>query len=292
VSGELAPAAWRDCESCGSLEADTVYDAEGYQVARCRACGLVFVRNPPTEESLPRFYDREYWEDPERPGYGGYGEAEPRKRHHFRGLLRSLERLAAPPGDLLEVGSAYGYFLAEARLRGWRVQGVEPSAHAAAEARDRLGLAVHRGRLEDLPDAPSSVDVVTMWDVIEHLPRPLRTLRAAAARLRPGGVLAVSTGDVASLSARLHGRNWSLLTPPWHLFYFSRRTLAAMVQRAGLEVVRTAGDGVVAADPDSPAPRLPKAIQSVLLSPLVTGAFRQIGLGMTVYLYARKPSLP
>jgi SAM-dependent methyltransferase len=265
---------------------------DDYDIVRCRGCGLMFVGNPPAEERLPDLYGHAYWEAPSEPGYGSYKDAEHRKRHHFRGLLAGLERQASSRGDLLEVGSAYGYFLAEARDRGWRVQGVEPSAHAATEARERLGLPIHHGRLEDLPDGNGPVDVLAMWDVIEHLPRPLRTLRAAATRLRPGGLLAVSTGDVASVSARLHGRDWSLLTPPWHLFYFSRRTLVAMVERAGLQVVRVAGDGVVGIDPDSRAPRLSGPLRWLLLSRPATTCFRRLGFGMTAYIYARKPTLP
>ena len=69
-----------------------------------------------------------------------------------------------------------------------------------------------------------------MWDVIEHLPDPRRTVEAAWERLRPGGLLALSTGDVGSMAARLHGRDWSLMTPPWHQFYFSRKTMRAAAQ--------------------------------------------------------------
>ncbi|MGE0453012.1 MAG: class I SAM-dependent methyltransferase [Vicinamibacteria bacterium] len=274
---------------CGEKRAKQLWQVREYRVVRCRGCGLVFVGNPPEEAQLAGFYQEDYWEAPDHPGYGGYGKAESRKRHHFRGLLATLERVAPRVGDLLEVGCAYGYFLAEARDRGWRASGLEPSAHAARQARDRLGLSVHNASIEDLPSAPDSVDAVVLWDVIEHLPRPLRTLRAAAARLRPGGVLGLSTGDIGSLSAHLHGRDWSLLTPPWHLFYFSSATLASMLRRAGLEIVRAGGDGVVGVDPESPRPRLPKAIRAALLSPLATRPFRQLGLGMTVFMFARKP---
>src|SRR5438045_3277427 len=85
---------------------------------------------------------------------------------------------------------------------------------------DDFGLEFSEQPFTELPAEPGSLDAVVLWDVIEHLPNPRETLEAAGAWLRPGGVVAISTGDVDSLSARLHGRDWSLMTPPWHQFYF------------------------------------------------------------------------
>src|SRR6202007_1451375 len=103
--------------------------------------GLVFVGAVPSREQLIAMYDVSYYEDGGQPGYAGYAEAEQRKRHHDPTLLDQIEALGQR-GDLLEIGCAYGYFLDEARRRGWRVRGVEPSEHAARYAIDELGLEV------------------------------------------------------------------------------------------------------------------------------------------------------
>jgi SAM-dependent methyltransferase len=269
-----------------------LHEIDGYHLVRCPSCSLVYVGDPPAEERLPELYSEAYFEVPATPGYDGYGAAEARKFEHYRGLLDTIERLAPNRGDLLEIGSAYGYFLVQAQARGWRVLGVEPSSHAVHEARQRFGHATHEGTLETLRRAPESFDAVVLWDVIEHLPHPARTLVHAIALLRPGGLLALSTGDIGSLSARFHGKEWSLLTPPWHLFYFSRSTLAALVVRAGFRIERTGGDGVVALDPATSRPRLPASIGQVLRLPWLVRVLRLLGMGMTVYLYARKPNSP
>jgi len=95
---------------------------------------------------------------------------------------------------------------------------------------------VHVGVVEDAPLPEGAYDVVTMWDVIEHLPDPASTLRAVHSALRPGGVFAVTTMDVEALFPRVAGRFW-----PWymqmHLVYFSRRTLGELLRRCGFEVV-------------------------------------------------------
>ena len=256
---------------------------------RCGVCGLVYVGGGPSDEALTELYDEGYWEEEGETGYQGYGGAEVAKRHHFASLL---DQLAAerPPGELLEVGSAYGYFLDEAQRRGWRVRGIEPSRHAREQARQRFGLEVVESPLSDLPPEPESQDAIVMWDVIEHLADPRRTVETAFSRLRPGGVLALSTGDIRSAAARLHGRDWSLMTPPWHQFYFSRSTLRRLLESVGFHVERIRGDGVVAVDSSAARPRVPTPLARVLLSRPVTALARRAGVGMIKFVWARKPT--
>ena len=277
----------RSCELCGGRSHVPLYEVEGFPIVRCRRCGLVFVGRVPSPDELLALYDSSYWEAEDEPGYAGYLEAEERKRHHFRGQLKEIEALI-PRGDLLEIGSAYGYFLDEARSRGWRVRGVEPSEHAAARARDKLGLEVAPGPFAAMPPEPESIDVIALWDVIEHLPDPRRTLEAARAWLRPGGVVALSTGDFGSLAARIHGRDWSLLTPPWHQFYFSKCTLRALLQSLGFRVVKVRGDGLLAVDPCSARPRVPGPVARALRAPFVVKVARRLGSGMIITFFARK----
>jgi SAM-dependent methyltransferase len=278
----------RPCDLCGSTGQAVLYEIDGYPIVRCEQCGLVFVGRAETAEELAQFYDAEYWEDPEAAeGYGGYAAAEGRKRHHFGGLLAEVEALR-PVGDLLEIGSAYGFFLDEARLRGWRVRGIEPSPHAARHAREQLGLEISSTPFSQLAVEPGAVDCIAIWDVIEHLPDPRATVEAAHAWLRPGGVLALSTGDVRSLTARLHGRDWSLLAPPWHQFYFSRNTMKRLLTDVGFDVLRIGGDGNVGVDSSSARPRVPAMAAQLLQSRLVSTLARKLGAGGIMFVYARK----
>jgi len=140
---------------------------------------------------------------------------------------------------LLDVGCAAGFFLDEARKRGWNVAGVELSPDMAGHARARLGLEVHVGSFGNVELAPRSFDTVTMWDYVEHSVDPAGDLRRAATLLVPGGLLALSTGDVASVAARLAGSRWHLLTPRHHNFFFTRASLERAVRDAGFDVVRS-----------------------------------------------------
>jgi len=161
--------------------------------------------------------------------------------------LAALERHAPLRGRLLDVGCALGFFMLAAQQRGWQVEGCDISAHAAAFAREELGLPARAGTLEEMAYEPSSFDAITMWDVIEHVIDPVAELRLAASLLRPGGVLALSTPDVGSLPARLaRGRWMGYKLAEEHLTYFDRSTITRAVEMAGLDVVdiRTTGKDV------------------------------------------------
>jgi predicted TPR repeat methyltransferase len=150
----------------------------------------------------------------------------------FRNVVRELGPAAGR--RLLDVGAYCGYFLEVARERGFRVEGLELSRWAAAHARTQ-GFTVHSEPLEVLAGTAERYEVLTMWDVVEHLPDPREELAAARMLLLPGGRLYLSTIDTGSLVARLLGARW-----PWlmdmHLVYFDRPTLSALLEEAGFRV--------------------------------------------------------
>lgn len=196
-------------------------------IVRCRRCGFVYANPRPKDGEVLDIY--EAVKDPL------YVEEREGRVLTFEHHLRPLERVTGPADGrpLLDVGAHTGVFVDIAARHGWDAWGVEPSVWAVEQARAQ-GLKMRLGTLESVAFAPASFDVVTMWDVIEHVPDPLGTLRAAGRVLKPGGLLVVHTMDLDSLFARLMGRRW-----PWfmemHLCYFSRRTMAAMLEKAGFE---------------------------------------------------------
>ena len=106
-----------------------------------------------------------------------------------------------------------------------------------AWGREHLGVRIELGALADSEQAPDSLAAVTMWDYIEHATDPRGDVLAAFRLLQPGGVLALSTGDVDSLAARISGRRWHLLTPRHHNYYFSAATLRLLLGSIGFDVV-------------------------------------------------------
>ena len=136
-------------------------------------------------------------------------------------------------GRLLDIGCGTGHFLAEmGRYPGWELAGVEPNAKAAEFARQALGLNVHLGDLFSAQFPDHHFDVVTMWDVLEHLYEPVSVLREIHRVLKPDGVLILRTPSLDSWDARVFGCYWAGLDSPRHLAVYSRRTVEKLLTHA------------------------------------------------------------
>jgi 2-polyprenyl-3-methyl-5-hydroxy-6-metoxy-1,4-benzoquinol methylase len=204
-----------------------------HAIVECARCGLVYTN--------PRHDGRDILEAYVAVEDPLYVQERDGRVLTFERHLRPLMQLKPPPGRLLDVGAYIGVFVEIARRHGWDAWGVEPSSWAVGEAR-RRGLQMIEGTLESMDLSEPSYDVITMWDVIEHVTDPLAEISRAFQLLKPGGLLVLHTMDIDSAFARLMGGRW-----PWlmemHIYYFSRRTLSAMLEKAGFEVLRAIPQG-------------------------------------------------
>jgi len=205
------------------------------QIVQCRCCGHVYANPRWHAGDILAAYtaveDQTYLE--ERAG----------RELTFTNHLQALEKRIGPANgrSLLDVGAYIGVFVEVAAAAGWNASGVEPSAWAASVAQ-RQGVNVIHGT-QDAPELSGRhFDVVTMWDVIEHMPDPSGELAKAYERLKPGGWIVVHTMDIDSLIARLLGARW-----PWlmdmHIHYFSQKTLAQMLQKNGFDIIWSGAQG-------------------------------------------------
>ncbi len=183
------------------------------------------------EDHVRRVYGREYFEGG-KAGYAGYlAEAEVlEERGRFYGEV--LQRFLAPGARVLDVGCAAGFVAHGVRACGFEVEGVEPNSEMAAYARGRLGILVYVGAFEDLV-ATQPYDAVLMLQVLAHFVLPSAAVAAAAALLRPGGVLVIETWDRSSRTARLFGRLWHEYSPPSVLHWFRPEEVRALCSRFG-----------------------------------------------------------
>jgi SAM-dependent methyltransferase len=177
------------------------------------------------------YYTAEYFSGGRSDGYADYRSSEPVLRREFTRSLDFVRRFRSG-GRLLDIGCAYGFFLKQAQ-RYFNVAGIELAEDAAQSCRE-AGLHVLSGTADEAALAQiGNVDVITMFDVIEHLPQPRETLALCHRHLSPGGVVVITTGDFASLAARWSGARWRLMTPPQHLWFFSAESLRRTASSLG-----------------------------------------------------------
>jgi SAM-dependent methyltransferase len=209
------------------------FKANGCDVLQCRSCGLG--RTEASGFDPAAYYTEDYFSGGHSDGYADYLGAEPVLRREF---ARSVDfiRKYRDKGKLLELGCAYGFFLKEAS-RHFEVAGVELAAEAADHGR-RAGLNILSGLANEASLRQlGHVDVIVLFDVIEHLPEPHETLALCFQHLNPGGIIVITTGDFGSPVARLTGVRWRLMTPPQHLWFFTQESMRRLSASLGLSLV-------------------------------------------------------
>ena len=241
-----------DCGICGSVEKELQFQDGPFRVVACSGCGVTYVTPRLLDASLiENVYDESYWNSSEAKthGYSDYaGDAELYKRTYRDRLaivhrhFPTNQRDDGSPRRVLDVGCAAGYFLSVMAEDGWDISGLEPSDAIRVRAEAELGAENVRGGLLGMDDfEPGSFDLITFWDVIEHIPDPRAALVRAGELLAPGGLLIVETQDVASRAAKVLGKKWQHYKHAEHIYHFNPATLTALLDSAGFESLENSG---------------------------------------------------
>lgn len=223
----------RECCFCKSNLFQQLYIKDNFIIIRCLACDFIYVGNPPPESQMSKYYQKEYYQGSIFKDYLGEKEI---KIKYFIELMQRIRNFI-PSGKLLDIGCAAG-FLLESAKKYFDVYGLELSNFSANYARNELGHKVFAGNLPQANYPADFFDCITMIDVIEHVYNPAEYLKEIWRILRKEGVLIISTGDASSINSRIKRINWELLSPPWHLSYFTRRCLIKQLIRTGFTIVK------------------------------------------------------
>jgi SAM-dependent methyltransferase len=251
---------------------DRLFRVSGvWNLLKCGNCGLIWLNPRPYDEDVGKLYPGYFTHEIPQMRNGrwilfrgmvkrgilaaafGYSQQQMRKGEWIAGrLLSGLSSIreivgskilwlkAEKRGSLLDVGCGNGKFLAQMRELGWEVMGLEPDPGAVSVAKAHFGLNVCQGTFKEVRLADRHFDVVTLNHVIEHVFDPIGMMKKCYHLLKPGGELVILTPNADSLGHRLFREFWQGFDLPRHLYLFSRHTLKACSDRAGLEVNRLA----------------------------------------------------
>lgn len=221
----------RACPLCDAHMAEELFVKDGFPHVRCLGCGLIYVSRVLRPEIMER-----YWRDESQ--WTAVLNSEPQMRLDSLKFIYGLELASARLGGcrLLDVGSGPGGFVRLAADRGWESLALELNAESARRMRAE-GLRVIDHSLSEISLPDASFDLISFWEVLEHLPRPLEILRQASRLLAPEGLALIVVPNVSSLVTRLLHEKSGTFGGHSHVNHFSPDTLTALVERAGLQIV-------------------------------------------------------
>jgi 2-polyprenyl-3-methyl-5-hydroxy-6-metoxy-1,4-benzoquinol methylase len=228
------------CPNCPGSPVRKVFVAPaGGRIVQCTRCGLQFAEDYPEIESADtEIYGEEY--------FRASLEERERRKGIFDQLVAEVESVIGRKGRLLDVGTGEGTLLLAAAERGWTPEGTEIASVMVHHMREKFGLTIHQGVLEELDLTPRSFDAIVMNHVLEHVSDPKITLEKVAELLAPGGAVRIEVPNLASLSNRvksfqsrfgLKRNRWKHYSPDHHFWFFTPRTLKATLESAGLSVL-------------------------------------------------------
>jgi len=225
------------CFICGaafSRKAIPGIKSEGaeFTVLVCEGCGLGKTAPFLDEKALRSMYSSTYREEA---GTRFPAPLEKVIKAVREGRTRAVERYASK-GRILDVGCGRGDFLQMMLERGWEAFGLELDSRVARKSKE--GFDLRSGALSDNRFQDEYFEAVTFWHVFEHVKEPEWTLRECRRILKPGGLLVLAVPNMASLQARLSGKGWFHLDPPFHLYHYSASNLKKLLEKSGFEVLK------------------------------------------------------
>lgn len=236
------------CSLCRSLDVVDLFQVGGRQYMKCRGCDLIFQKGIQMDQAKAIYRSDEYRrvESQHRLGL---------RRMIFQRSLDEIERVKSP-GRLLDVGCGDGLFLNLAGRRGWKADGVELSPGAYEQAQNVIRLNIFHGELRDARFPDSFFDVVTLYNVLDHLPSPLDELLEIHRIIKLGGLLVLRVPN-ATFHVNLI-RVLKSLKPylVFHLYCFSPKTIRLLLEKVGYDRISVKNAVLTPFDPYSISPLL------------------------------------
>ena len=233
-----------DCPFCGAKEYKKIYAERGsLGIVKCNKCFLIYV-NPRLKDS-----EKIYWGDADKYFKEAKLIFEGKAKHHRDpNYIADLNLILKykPKGRLLDIGTNMGFFLRNAKNRGWDIYGVDPSPSLSEMARKYFGLNVKTAFVEDAGFESGFFDIVTLTDVFEHLNQPKKVLAEVNRILKPDGIVFIKVPNALFNLLKLYGakatgklKNYDIFDSYEHVVHYSQKTLTRMLAGSGFKVIDT-----------------------------------------------------
>jgi 2-polyprenyl-3-methyl-5-hydroxy-6-metoxy-1,4-benzoquinol methylase len=223
------------CGICGANDTKRLYVLKDFNIVKCNKCGFVYVNPRIANEDLPRLYSSDYFHNWEY-GYKDYEATAHLRKKNFERWYKDIKPfLKVEKGNALDIGCASGYFLEVLRNEGWKVQGIELDP-TTIEVLKTKNIPAYTKPFDTF-ESTEKFHLITLFDVLEHLPDIQDTFKRLSSLLHPDGIIALITPNADSTQHKLFGKRWFQLKPMEHIHYFSPSTLKRAAEPHDLKVV-------------------------------------------------------
>jgi 2-polyprenyl-3-methyl-5-hydroxy-6-metoxy-1,4-benzoquinol methylase len=220
------------CLVCDGEQLNPLNGFEKHHLTKCGACGFVFCKPIPTQDELNEVYE----------GYGRNDYLSDLTIQAYERVLDSFEPYRKT-NKLIDVGCGIGYFLEVAKKRGWEVYGTEFTEEAVKMCESK-GASMKLGPLNTKDYEAGSFDIITSFEVVEHINNPREELSSFNKILRKGGLVYCTTPNFNAVERFQLGASWNVLTYPEHLSYYTPKTLKGVFKETGFKTKKVLATGV------------------------------------------------
>jgi 2-polyprenyl-3-methyl-5-hydroxy-6-metoxy-1,4-benzoquinol methylase len=224
----------KECLLCGSTNINHLDGYQSHYLSKCSNCKFVFCYKIPTEQELNDYY--KFY------NYSDNSKVSPITIKSYHKLLDEFEKYRKT-NKIIDVGCGAGYFLEEAKKRGWEVYGTEYSEKAVEVCLNK-GINIKKGKLDDKLFEGMEFDIVTSFEVIEHINNPNEEVAFFNKLLRKGGLFYCTTPNFNCVLRYYFKSNYSIITYPEHLAYFTKSTLKKLIKQQGFKTHKILSTGI------------------------------------------------
>lgn len=218
------------CPVCRHNVLRDKFTVNDFPIVRCESCQLMFVKEKLSQPELDRYYEQAA----ERDCTYLSRENDENLKYYYRNL-RSLILERVPSGKILDVGCSAGGFLDV--MNDFECYGMERSPSFGKAAKEKYGDDIFIGTFEDYQAPNFLFDCVSLQDVLDHTVDPLAVLEKCRKLLKPNGLLIIKVHDFSCLYAKIMGKRFYAIVPPFHLFYFNKKAMAEILEKASFDIL-------------------------------------------------------
>jgi 2-polyprenyl-3-methyl-5-hydroxy-6-metoxy-1,4-benzoquinol methylase len=237
ISHSICPLCSSDRISLYFKCTDHLLSKEEFDLCKCSACGFVFTREYPDEQSIGRYYESDDYISHDDRAKGFVNHVYLMARDVMLKRKRRIVEHATclEKGRILDIGCGTGYFAGTMKKSGWYVTGIEPNRKARDFGSSRFGIdVISPQQISELPSG--SFDCVTMWHVLEHFQDPSGYAEEILRLLKPGAVCLAALPNCGSIDAEYYNESWAAYDVPRHLWHFAPETFRVFAEKTGFQI--------------------------------------------------------